>query len=109
VSLDIYIGSSGGSGGRPFRALYETNCTHNLRDMWHRAGVYDTLYGAWCPAGELIPALEASLAEMEANPEVYRALAPSNGWGTYEGALEFLCDLLNACRRYPHARASSCR
>jgi len=37
-------------------------------------------------------------------PEKYKLLNPSNGWGSYEGALEFLQNVLVACTTHPLAK-----
>jgi hypothetical protein len=33
---------------------------------------------------ETLPKFEAMLANLEADPEKYRAMNPSNGWGSYD-------------------------
>ncbi len=53
------------------------------------------------PASEAIEPLRAAVARMEADPEAYRALNPPNGWGDYEGALDYLRRFLEACEEKP--------
>lgn len=37
-----------------------------------------------------IPTLKAMIDELLNNPDKYRKLNPDNGWGNYEGAVDFL-------------------
>ena len=105
LRITIDVGSS-----EPYDVeLYDANYTHNVTPMWGEAGVFDVLYGReeWADdqrtAAMAIPVLEAGLKRMQDDPEVYSAMNPSNGWGSYEGALVFLSKLLEACRQYPKA------
>lgn len=78
--------------------------THNLAPMWRIAGVMDALYESdGHRAGEFLPVLRAGLAHMEAHPDVYTPLNPANGWGNYEGALEFLREWIAECEPRPEA------
>lgn len=43
-----------------------------------------------------IPTLQFMITDMKAYPEIYRPLNPENGWGNYEGAIQFLEKALNA-------------
>lgn len=76
------------------------NLTRNLSQM-------HSLAGCWIrdfenkSALDSIPILEKGIADMKANPDKYKALNPSNGWGDYEWGLEFLERLLNACKEHP--------
>lgn len=54
-------------------------------------------------AADLIEPLYAAITRMRADPDTYRAMNPENGWGNYEGALEFLEEILAACKRLPNA------
>ncbi len=108
MSLDVYLKAAGcehcgGGGGY----LYTANITHNLNRMADEAGMYEAL---WRPeeigkkrAGELVTILESGLALMRAYPERFKALNPTNGWGSYEALMEFVRDYLDACRANPDA------
>lgn len=83
------------------------NITHNLNRMAMEAGIYDVV---WRPdehnitvAGQLIEPLLAGLAILEDDPERFKAFNPGNGWGTYDGLVDFVRDYLYACIRYRHA------
>ena len=106
MSLDIrlHIEVDTGSEKPTDVTLYEANYTHNVRPMWEKAGVYDALYlSNGQTALHILPALEAGLLAMEADPPTYEALNPLNGWGNYIGALDFLRDFTDACQKHPKA------
>lgn len=93
--------------------VYDANITHNLNRMADAAGIYRHL---WRPdevgathARDLIEPLEAGLELLRADPERFRALNPENGWGDYEGLVEFTAQYLAACREHPDAEVNACR
>lgn len=102
LSLVIYADTGDGS---LFRVeVYEDNYTHNVSPMWRLAGVYDILYKSQHDtAGSCIETLQKGLAHMRdpVNREAYEALNPSNGWGSFMGAREFLEKFTNACIKHP--------
>ena len=53
-------------------------------------------------ASDAIPELEAAIQKLEAAPEKYCAMNPSNGWGSCEGLIEVLKRLLENCREKPN-------
>jgi len=88
--------------------VYQANITHNLNKMAGEAGIYQAL---WRPeeigitkAAQLIDPLRDGLALLESDPERFKALNPSNGWGSYESLVEFVRKYLAACEKYPQAR-----
>ena len=88
--------------------VFEQNITSNLAPMWRKAGIYLSEWGyskrPEDTAAVFIEPLETAVTAMRADPETYRALNPPNGWGDYEGALQFLEDLLSAAKANPEAR-----
>jgi hypothetical protein len=101
VSLDVWLEEK-----RPCQ-VYECNITHNLNRMADEAGVYKHL---WRPdeigvttAHELIEPLRAGLARLESDPERFKKLNPENGWGSYEGLVNFVTEYLAACEAHPEA------
>lgn len=87
--------------------IFSRNATHNLNKMWKKAGIYDEVYNSeGKEAYKVVKALKVGLQKMVENPEEYQELAPSNGWGTYEGALSFLNDIIEACENNPNAEIS---
>ena len=90
--------------------VWERNITYNVGGMFSLAGlgVYDSFNSPknkGMTAGDWIPAIEAALAHMTdpANEAEYTAMNPGNGWGSHGGAVDFVEDLLSACKRYPFA------
>lgn len=85
--------------------VFSGNATHNLGRMWHKAGIHDALYESKDKlASSIILFLEAGLEKMKAEPDEYRKLNAPNGWGTYEGAIRFLEEVISACKEYPDAK-----
>lgn len=87
--------------------VFTDNITHNLVPMAQEAGVYDVL---WHPnligvtyAKDAIPILQRGLSYLREAPERFKALNPSNGWGSYEGLVEFVQKALLACEEHPDA------
>ena len=87
--------------------VYWRNITHNLSKMAGQAGLYEAL---WRPeeigatkAKHLIEPLQAGLVRLRAEPEKFKAYNPSNGWGDYDGLVEFVADYLGACLANPGA------
>jgi hypothetical protein len=85
--------------------VYTDNITHNLGSMAAEAGIYKHL---WRPeeinitkANELIEPLRHGLHSLKMDPERFKKLNPENGWGTYEGLIQFVENYLNACYQYP--------
>ena len=99
ISLDIPACSHCGRGAEESRSCNET---HNLVPMWREAGCFDALYESQGKlASTLLPELRAGLARMEASPEDFKKLNPSNGWGNYETAVSFLKEVIDMCERAP--------
>ena len=101
MSLDVYLTEV-----RPSE-VYSRNITHNLTEMAEVAMIYKHL---WRPeeigiskAGQLIEPLTNGLKVLKENPAVYKKFEPANGWGTYEGLVEFVEDYLKACIEHPNA------
>lgn len=93
--------------------VYWRNITHNLNKMAGAAGIYEA---CWRPEGigvthakQLIPLLKAGLERLLADPEKFKAFNPKNGWGDYEGLVNFVRDYLARCEQYPEATVSVSR
>lgn len=81
--------------------------THNLTAMANAAGIYQHI---WCPeelgiakAAALVEPLRAGLDKLQVAPDFYKRHNPENGWGSFEGLVEFVEQYLAACEQYPHA------
>jgi hypothetical protein len=87
--------------------VYTANITHNLAKMAGEAGLYECM---WRPdefgltiASQLVTPLKRGLALLLSDPERFKAFNPPNGWGCYEGLVDFVERYLAACERYPTA------
>ncbi len=93
--------------------VFHANITHNLNTMAEAAGIYKAL---WRPeevnietAEQLIAPLRTGLAWLQTEPEHFKQFNPQNGWGDYNGLVEFIADYLRACTRYPAAKVRAWR
>lgn len=93
--------------------VFHGNITHNLNTMAEEAELY---WPMWQPgeigivqAKQLIQPLTDGLACLVSDPEHYEKFNPENGWGTYEGLVEFVHDYLEACIRFPEAKVGAWR
>ena len=87
--------------------VFSYNITHNLGQMASAAGLYLAM---WRPedigaskATDLIIPLSIGLKRLLDDPEQYKTYNPENGWGNYEGLVEFAKQYLTACTNYPQA------
>lgn len=119
MSLDVTL-----TAVRPME-VYSGNITHNLNKMAMEVWVGDrfsepvTLYSVlWRPdelaipitkASELADYLDMGFNELLADPEKYKQFEASNGWGTYDGLLNFVYMYRNACWNNPDATISISR
>ena len=91
--------------------VFAANVTHNLTEMADAAGIFKAI---WHPeeigiekAADLIPILESGLAALKGNPEKFRKLNPSNGWGTYDDFVPWIERYLAACVENPDAEVQA--
>ena len=103
MSLDFYIKCE-----HCDSELFWKNITHNLTDMADEAGIWEAL---WRPeqidcklAKDIVSRLEFGLKELKHNPEKFKKFNPKNGWGTYEGLIEFVEEVLKACNEHPEGK-----
>jgi len=93
--------------------IYAANITHNLNTMAAAAGLYEALWrpdeNNWMKASDLIEVLEAGLEKLKAEPEKFKKYEPDNGWGTYDGLVEFTEKYLAACKANPETRVEVSR
>ena len=107
MSLDVYLRGNHCSHCNRADQIYERNITHNLGKMAAEAGIYKAL---WRPdengittARQVADAVEPGLEDLKARPEHYKQFDPENGWGSYEGLVEFTEDYVKVCRENPEA------
>ena len=104
MSLDVYLTVGACSHcGRSGEQVWDRNITYNLSAMWRAAGVPFDRGVEGKRAADVLPALEASLVELRANPVAYRVMNASNGWGVYEDLVGVVESMLDAARQHPEA------
>lgn len=88
--------------------VYDANITHNLGSMAQKADLYTALWRpdeqGWTTAKDITGMLERGLKRLKKDPEGFKKLNPENGWGSYEGLVEFVENYLAACKQYPNAK-----
>ena len=92
---------------------YSQNITNKLADMADAAGIFQEL---WEPnkiritkSNQLAERLRIGLARLESDPERFKKLNPSNGWGSYDCLVSFVRDYLRACENHPEAHVYASR
>lgn len=104
VSYDVHF--SAVVDGHEVCVFEAGNHTSNCSPMWAKA-----LRSAGCEvwpselngkrAGEYAKRLEQAVAHMAQHPDEYRPMNPTNGWGSYETALEYLSKIADGAREFP--------
>ena len=93
------------TGGKYLAAVTECKSpTYNLEPMFALAlggNIREVLHGI--KAADAVPLLEKATKAMKRTPAKFKKLNPENGWGTYEGAVNSLCWLLEVCKEHPLA------
>jgi hypothetical protein len=81
----------------------EFNYTYNVSQMWYE--IYPDDEGMVQLDGmtgqEAAPKIQKAIEEMLSKPAKMKKFQPANGWGSYEGFLQFLKDVLEACKECP--------
>lgn len=79
------------------------NLTYNLSPMLWAAGMDKWSDIVGLPASVAGPHWAKVLDALVTDPERFKAMNPPNGWGTYDGAVEVLTALVDACADHPDA------
>ena len=93
---------------------YESfNITHNLGPMAEEAGVYKCLWrpeeNGYETAIQIVPLLTDGIKAMLDDPEKFKMLNPSNGWGDYNGLMVAVGKILLECKKNPTYLIKACR
>lgn len=83
------------------------NMTHNVQPMWRKA-IKETSnrdmnlcdFDGWL-AEKAVSILGSALQHMLENKQSYLPLNPSNGWGSYQTAVEYLENFYKQCCEHP--------
>lgn len=87
--------------------VFKWNITHNLTSMADRAGFYRAAWrpdeSGWANASDIADKLVDGVSYMIKNKKELELLNPDNGWGSYDGLLEFAFAYARACFENPEA------
>lgn len=83
--------------------VFDQNITYNVGGMFRLALGRPLRDFDGAPAVEACSIFRQGQRDMEDRPDVYKAMNPPNGWGSYEGALGFLRELADACAANPES------
>ena len=107
LSLDVHLTDAEG------QAVFSANITHNMGAMAREAGIYECL---WRPdehgitrAGDLIEPVATGLALMASEPKRFKALDPTNKWGSWKAFVPWIAEYLEALRAWPESTVRVCR
>lgn len=100
-------------------SIFSLNITHNLGKMADEVKLSNgkTLYQVlWRPdehgyfnAEDISELLDEGFNILLADPEKYKKHNPENGWGEYDGLVNFVYEYRNACWENPDAELSISR
>jgi hypothetical protein len=89
--------------------VFKYNITHNLGKMAEAAGIYKHIWrpedigiSFVCPV--FIKELKEGLDRLQSNPAQFAEFTPSNGWGSYDGLVDFVKSYIVACEEFPEAK-----
>jgi hypothetical protein len=79
------------------------NYTYNVSHMWYSVFPDDEgmVYIEGFTGKGAVSKLKKAIYEMKDKKKFMKKLEPDNGWGSYEGFLEFLNKLLQASEEFP--------
>ncbi len=106
MSYDVYFEIDTGA-DEPTEVDWR-NYTSNASPMWTKAlkatGFWDDTLGNLIdqhPQPEVLgPIVKRAAEYMRANPDEFAPMNPPNGWGDYEGALDYLEWLASGCATF---------
>jgi hypothetical protein len=78
--------------------------TYNLSPMLRAAGLPKHGELVAMPTVEVAHLCRVAILALLEDPRRFDEMNPINGWGDYDGAVEFCTKLAIACARYPHAK-----
>ncbi|MEU9208502.1 hypothetical protein AB0D27_11245 [Streptomyces sp. NPDC048415] len=102
--ISVYMNVDTGGSEPAYVELADVgNYTSNVAPMWADALGCSLSDLKEKSASAALGDLRRAVAAMEADRARYEAMNPPNGWGNYEGALDYLRRLRDACVSHPKA------
>lgn len=100
--MSYWVGFEIDTGG-DFRAGVgdDRNYTSNCAGMWELALGRSLADYNGAPSSEAAGPLAAAVERMAMNPSEFRPMEPGNGWGSYEGAMEYLRWIAETAQAHP--------
>ena len=96
------------TGHEETEVAYVGSYTYNVGDMYREALGFSLGELDGKNACDSLDILDKGIKDMQANPDKYKKMNPENGWGNYEGALEYLLNIRHQCHRYPKCTILVC-
>ena len=79
---------------------YDANLTYNVGTMLRRAGIHpEVMNGLTAKVARSV--VGNGMATMSACPVYFKSFEPDNGWGSYDGTMEWLDRLQSYLNRCP--------
>lgn len=103
MSLDLWMESPQCPTCKHTERSDSFNCTYNLAAMWYEIFLTSKhmVHIDGMKGRESLPMLSAAMNELALNPEKFKMLNPSNGFGHYEGFVNFIIDLILTAQKHP--------
>lgn len=104
MSLDLSIDSPPCEQCGRGEDTLEFNYTYNVSPMWYEIYPEDDgmVFIDGMSGKEAYPKVSKAISEMLSKEKFMKKLNPENGWGDYEGFLEFLHKVADACIKCPN-------
>jgi hypothetical protein len=108
MSYDVSLAVDCGGAELMPLAILDANYTWNVSPMF--VEVVGSTPNGWDgkPASEVSELCGRILAAFATDPAKFRKLNPDNGWGSFEGAREFITKIKDACDAAPKAVFRCC-
>lgn len=103
MSYDVSLSADVGGPDLVPLSLLDINYTYNVGPMFYKAVGSGPNQWDGKPASEVSAICSRILDAFAAEPATYRAMNPSNGWGSFDGARKFIATIKDACDKAPKA------
>ncbi len=90
--------------GKDYPLPVDFNMTSNLYPIFKKALGEPIMSLNGRLGKDCLVSLDLAIKDIEKNPEKYKPMAPSNGWGSIESAIKTLKTLLDWAFEYPDAQ-----
>jgi len=99
MSYDVYLATNGGR-KKDHAANYTSNVNGMIKEAMQCS--LDDLHNV--NAVEAKEKLEYAIKRLRKDPLKYKQMNPRNGWGNYEGVINFLEDISHYCTKYSNRK-----